>query len=96
MKIEPEGTMVFIKPDPPKEKTEGGIILPPVAKDRQEREGNTGVIMSIGPAAAIEFAGGEGVVGDHILFAKYAGYIVEDDEDLYRVINHKDVLGKVV
>jgi len=95
MRIEPEGVLLLVKPDPIKDKTDGGIYLAETTKDREERESVTGSIEVMGPAVQLEFNDGPAKVGDHIQYAKYAGYVMKDGVDIFRLIDHKDVLARV-
>jgi len=97
MRVEPEGVMLLVKPDAVEKQTSGGIYLPEVAKDRKQLEGTMGTIVELGPATQIEFNGEDAKEGDHILFAKYAGYIMEDKDtgEDFRIIDHKDVIARV-
>lgn len=89
---------VIVKPDMPKEKTQGGIILPESKKD-QERYGATkGTIVSIGENAFTEAMATmkPPVVGDRVMFGKYAGTRFEGaDGDDYIIMNDADILGRL-
>lgn len=99
MKIEPEGVMLIVRPDTVEEQTEGDIWLPPVARDRKTLEMTTGKIVTLGPAARCEFDEDEPKInkGDHILYAKYAGYLITDTDthEDFRIIDHKDVIARI-
>ncbi len=89
---------VIVKPDVPKEKTSGGIIIPESKKD-QERYGATkGTVISIGENAFTE-AGATmtaPVAGDRVMFGKYAGTRFEGvDGDDYIIMNDADILGRL-
>jgi chaperonin GroES len=89
--------MIVVKPDPVKEKTAGGIIIAQVTKDRESMESVLGTIYAVGPAVQIEFEEAPMAIGDHVLYAKYAGYLIKDtdtNEDL-RIIDHKDILARM-
>ena len=95
MKIEPLDTLLLVKPDVVKDKTDGGLWIPPVAKDRKQLEGTTGVIIATGPAVTIESNGEDIKEGDCVMFAKWAGYVVEEAGVAYRIIDHKDVIARI-
>lgn len=95
------GHRVLVKPYYPEEKTESGIIIN-VGKEYQLEKNATqeGVVIEIGNTAYTD-PGLGGIpwckVGDHVIFAKYAGKLVKDsktdeefwimlDEDIQAVI----------
>ena len=90
----PLGDRVVVKPSPREEVTKSGIVLPDNVKERPQE----GTILAAGPGAILE-DGSRGkmdvVVGDKILYAKYAGteFKVEGDELL--IVSQKDILAIV-
>lgn len=98
--IEPIAFRIVIKPDPVKEVTKGGIVI---ASDKKLEKAATvsGVVLAIGPdvynafKTALPNAGLK--VGDHVLYARYAGKGVQDPvtkEDLL-LMNDEDVVAKI-
>lgn len=98
--IEPVAFRVVIRPDPVKEVTKGGIVI---ASDKKLEKAATvsGVILAIGPDVYNAFktllpnAGLK--IGDHVLYAKYAGKGVQDPEtkeDLL-LVNDEDIVAKI-
>lgn len=89
---------VIVKPDAPKEKTQGGIIIPESKKDQEKYGATKGVIVSMGENAFVEASATMKAprVGDRIMFGKYAGTRFEgaDGED-YIIMNDEDVLGRL-
>lgn len=65
-------------------------------KDREDASVDKGVVESIGPTAWKDF-GGEAwcAVGDTILFAKFAGKVVEDPDTKEKrfILNDEDVVA---
>jgi len=97
MKIEPEGVKCLISPQIVEEKTSGGIYRPPTARDQEQYAVIKGKVLAIGPAAQVEFDSGQLEVGDEVIFAKYGGMVVRDEDagtDL-RVVNDEDIIAKV-
>ena len=97
MKIEPEGVKVLIEPQIVKEQTSGGIFLPQTARDQEQYAVIKGKVLAIGPAASVEFDSGELKVGDEVIFAKYGGMVVRDEDagTDFRVVNDEDIIAKV-
>jgi co-chaperonin GroES (HSP10) len=60
---------------------------------------DTGVVVEIGPTAWKDFGGTPWcVVGDNVVFAKFAGKKVDDPEDkenIYVVLNDEDIVAVV-
>ena len=95
--IEPCGHKLVVKPEEVEEMTKGGIIIPGSVKDTEQRSVTKGVVVSVGPQCWKEFSDGKpwAAVGDKIVFAKYGGLLVVDDEDEqeYRILNDEDVVA---
>lgn len=79
------------------EKTEGGIIIPDVSKDREQFAQMQGELVALSPKAfSYEDWGADKDVlpkpGDRVLFAKFAGVDVRGkDGASYRIVNDKDI-----
>ncbi len=93
MRVRPLGDRVVIRPQPREEKTKGGIFLPDTASKERPMQGE---VLAVGEGRLND--NGERVpmnvkVGDHVVFAKYAGteFKVEDEELL--ILPEKDILG---
>lgn len=86
MKIkQPLGARVVIQPDPVKEKTEAGIIIPETAKIK----GNMGTVVAVGPGNNIEPM--DLKVGDHVLYGPNSGIDIDgliliQQRDVYAVL----------
>jgi len=97
MKIEPEGVKCLIEPQFVKEQTSGGLFIPQTVRDQEQYAVIKGKVLAIGPAAQVEFDSGQLEVGDEVIFAKYGGMVVRDEDtgtDL-RVVNDEDIIAKV-
>lgn len=98
MKIEPEGVKILVLPDPVPEKTEGGIWRPDTAREGEQRAINQGTVVEVGPAAEVVFNGDKKLKAkDKIVFAKYGGYAIKDDDTdtEYRILNDEDVIARI-
>ena len=88
---------VLVQPVEVDEKTKGGIILPDEKKERDQFAQMQGTLVACSPHA---FSYEDWQVapdqkpkpGDRVLFAKYAGAVVDGkDGKKYRLVNDKDV-----
>lgn len=88
---------VAILPDEVETKTAGGIIL--VTNDRDEWAVQEGVIDALSPHAFSYAEWPEGArvpqVGDRVMFAKYAGTIVERNGVKVRICKDKDIVAVI-
>jgi co-chaperonin GroES (HSP10) len=93
--INPVGWRVLIKPQEVREVSEGGIILTTeVTKDREQMGNTTGVVVAMGDQCYADEPTPWCVVGDKVIFAKYAGLLyLGKDGFKYRMINDKDITG---
>lgn len=95
MELKPEGCKILVVPDKVEEKTKGGIYLPVQSRESEQNRMLKGTIKAIGPTAVIQFGKDRHAkVGDRIIFARYGGFVVRNDEgeELYRVLNDEDVI----
>jgi len=94
MRIEPAGHRVIVKPDPLEEVSAGGIVLAHGEdKKRKEQAQHTGILVAIGPNAWKAYD--EGIpwaqLGERVYFAKYGGFLIEEDGIQYRLLNDEDI-----
>lgn len=87
--IKPLGARVVIKKLEAEEKTEGGIILTSSAKEAPQ----VAEVLAVGPGTEEEKM--ELVVGDHVIFSKYAGTEVKYQGTEYTILNQSDILATV-
>jgi len=92
MKIKPLSDRVVVKPAPPDEKVQGGIIIPDTAKEKPQK----GKIVAVGPGKVSDT--GEAIsmsvkVGDAVLYGKYSGTEVTIDNEDYLIIRESDILA---
>lgn len=90
---------VIVELDVQAEKTAGGIILPPQAKDADELSTQEGTLVAASPHA-FTYADGwpEGSkpeTGQRVLFKKFAGALHERGGRKYRILNDKDLVAIV-
>lgn len=91
------GIRVVVRPPVLKEETSGGILLPQLTKEKEERAATTGVLIDAGPDAW-QHPNLKGVEkGETVFFARYAGdavYFLQKGV-VYRVMNASDIVGVV-
>ena len=86
MKIRPLGERVLIKQTKQEEVTKSGIVLPDtVSKEKP----------IIGEVTAVGKSIKEIKVGDKVIYEKYAGTEVKDNDETYLLLKKKNVLAIV-
>ena len=94
--LKPLGDRVLIKPKVEEEKSKGGILLPDtISKEKPQ----VGEILAVGPGGTNK----EGKLvpmivkkGDKVIYAKYSGTDIKDDDDEdYLILSEKDILAIV-
>tara|TARA_B100002003_G_C13783088_1_gene387677 strand:- start:325 stop:591 length:267 start_codon:yes stop_codon:yes gene_type:complete len=81
--LKPKKDRLVIEAKKQKDITEGGIIIPDKAKERPHKA----VVISIGPEVE------DIVVGEKIIFSKYAGTVVKLDKKAFLIIREEDVIA---
>ena len=94
MKLVPLFDRVVLEKEKMEETTASGIVLP--GQDDKEKPGQA-VVVAVGPGGVVD---GKEVkmqvkAGDHVLFSKYAGSVVEIDGHKYTVVKQNDILAVV-
>ena len=95
--IKPIGYYVMVKPDPVEEVSKGGIILNP--DDREKVVITKGNVVSIAEGAWTDKPEGSyPKVGDRVIFAKYAGNEITDEDtgQEYRLMLDEDIRAIIV
>ncbi len=95
--VSPAGHRVLIKVDVVEETTKSGIIIAHENKKRVNEAQVVGTLVKAGFQAWKDFSNGEpwAKAGDKVLYAEFAGYKVEIDGELHRVMNDADVTAVV-
>lgn len=91
MKLKPTGDRVLLRRDVPKSQTQGGILLPDVAKEKPTRA----EVLAVGPGRVLA----DGTLsklqvkpGDVVLLGKYSGNEVEADGEQYTLVSESEIL----
>ena len=92
MKLRPLDDRIVIKQSDAEEKTNGGIILPSIAKEKPQ----TGKIIATGPGKMLD-SGKRSKMSvkknDKVIYAKYIGSEVEINGKKFVVLRESDILG---
>lgn len=79
----PTNKRILVKPEKPKEKTEGGLYIPDMAKDKPV----TGDVVAVAEDCEII------EMGMTVMYGKFAGTKVELDSQTFILMPEKEVLG---
>jgi chaperonin GroES len=93
-KLRPLGDRLVVKPSEREEMTKCGIVLPDTAKERPQE----GTILAVGPGRTLDDGSREPIeviVGQKILFQKYAGTEFKLDEEELLILSQKDILAVI-
>ena len=88
---------VLVKPDPIEEVSQGGIVLA-VDPKKERLAVDKGTVVTLGDTA---FSGdfkteSPPKVGDRVYYAKYAGKLIKDTDDVeYVMLNDEDVIAVI-
>jgi chaperonin GroES len=92
-KIQPLGDRVVVKPIEQESKTKGGIYLPDTAKEKPQE----GKVIAVGPGKLND----EGkrlpmdvAVGDIVIYAKYGGSEIKENNEELIILRESDILAK--
>ena len=93
MKLKPLGNTVVLQQEAAEDKTQSGIILPDIAKEKPQKA----VVIAVGPGTE---ADGKTTkmqvkVGDKVIYSQYAGTEVKLDEEEYVIVSHDDIIAIV-
>jgi chaperonin GroES len=96
MKFYPLADQIVVKlPKREEEKTVNGIIL---AATIQKEQDTQGVVVAVGSGRLMDNGTRvppEVEVGDHVLFAKYAGTEIADGDDRVLILRERDIMAKL-
>ncbi len=85
MNIRPIGERLLVKPLKVEEKTSTGIILP---ESEKKSESNIGEVIAIGDTNIVN-------IGDKIIFKKFSGAEIKNQEEKYLILEIKDILALI-
>ena len=91
--LKPLGDRVVVKPTPKEEVSKGGIVIPDTVREKPQE----GEVLAVGPGRIddngkrIEM---EVKVGDKVIYAKYAGTDIKEDDEELVILRDSDILAK--
>jgi chaperonin GroES len=93
-KIEPMGDRIVIKSVEQEDVTKGGIFLPDTAKERPQE----GKIIAVGPGRLND--DGKRIpielkAGDIVIYSKFAGTEITEENEDYLILTERDILAKL-
>lgn len=94
-KLEPLGDRVVVKPIPREDVTKGGIYLPDTAKEKPQE----GEVIAVGPGKVGDDGKRQPMElkkGDRVIYAKYAGAELKEEDEEYIILRESDVLARKV
>ena len=94
VKLRPLGDRVVVKPAGREEVTKSGIVLPDTAKEKPQR----GTVLAVGAGRKDDDGDRiamDVVVGDVVMFAKYAGTEFKLDGEDVLILAEKDILAVI-
>lgn len=98
MPYQPVGHRIKVRLEEVSDKAgkEGLLYKPETVRHREQRNVDKGTVMALGPNCFIGFADGTPwcAEGDNIAFVANAGVLMEEDGQLFRIINDEDVYAK--
>ncbi len=92
--FQPLGDRIVIRPIEQEEVSRGGLVLPDTAKERPQE----GEVIATGPGRMTDEGSRipmELSVGDKVLYAKYAGTEIKEDDEDYLVLRESDILARI-
>lgn len=94
MAIRPLSDRIVIKVVEENEQTSGGIFIPDSAKEKPQK----GEVIAVGPGKCLDDGKREEMdvkAGDVVLYAKYSGTDVKINDEMFKILSVKDVLGVI-
>ena len=92
MSIKPFYDKIVIKVIDDTQQTSGGIFIPDSAKEKPQK----GEVVAVGEGKILDNGSREPMdvkTGNIVLFAKYSGSDVKVDNETFKILSVKDVLG---
>jgi len=93
IKLQPLGDRVVVQPSAEEDVTKGGIILPDTAKEKPQR----GMVIAVGPGRLDEEGKRipmEVKKGDKVIYSKYAGSEIKQNDEEVLILRESDILAK--
>jgi chaperonin GroES len=95
--LQPVEYKILIDPEEVDQVSAGGIVLATMTTEKEKMAQVRGKLVAVGGNAFEDWNDPKPRVGDHVWYAKYAGYVVKGkDGREYRLANDKDCAAIVV
>lgn len=93
IKLQPMADRIVVKPIEREEVTKGGIVLPDTVKEKPQE----GEVLAVGPGRMTD--DGKRIamdvkVGDRVIYAKYGGVEIKEDNQELIILRESDILAK--
>ncbi|MCH5280603.1 MAG: co-chaperone GroES [Lachnospiraceae bacterium] len=89
MNLAPLGDRVVLKPLAAEETTKSGIVLPGSEKEKPQQA----EVVAVGPGT--EEVKMEVKEGDKVIYSKYAGTEIKDEDETIIIVSQKDILAVI-
>ena len=94
--LQPVEFKILIDPEEVDQVSAGGIVLATMTTEKEKMAQVRGLLVAVGGNAFEDWNDPRPKVGDHVWYAKYAGYVVKGkDGREYRLANDKDLAAIV-
>lgn len=95
--IQPLGARVLLEIEPPKENTQGGIVLTGETRRAMQDQLTKGTLRALGQVAFHDMCpeGDYPPIGSEVRYIKYAGIEIEHEGTFYRLLNDEDIYGYI-
>jgi chaperonin GroES len=90
--LKPLADRVVVKPIVKEEVTKGGIVLPDTAKEKPQE----GQVVAVGPGKLGDDGKRQEMEvkkGDKVIYSKYAGTEIKQDDEEYLILRESDILA---
>lgn len=92
-KLQPLGDRIIVKPIAREEITKGGIVLPDTVQEKPQE----GKVIAVGPGKMTD--DGKRIpielkVGDTVIYAKYGGSEIKEEDEELMILRESDILAK--
>lgn len=94
VKIRPLADKIVVKIIDETEQTSGGIFIPDSAREKPQKA----EVLAVGPGKTLDSGAREEMevkVGDIVIFAKYGGNDIKIDNQEYKILSVRDLLGVI-
>ena len=92
--LEPLGDGVLIKPTEKEEVTASGLVLPDTAREKPQE----GEVITVGPGRLDDDGNRvamEVKKGDLVMYRKYSGTELKEDDEDYLIVRESDIVAKI-